>query len=112
MANSKTYKITCTNANTAYNVVTGTTSAPTTVAEVGYANKGIGISFQCQTAGAAGFAGGSDVVSNAGITFLGPDGDYDPPASKLSSSGVQASEWWVSSDTAGAVIVVQLIKHV
>ncbi len=105
----KTYKVTCTNANTAYNVLTGTTSAPTIVPVA--ADKGRGITFQCQTNGAKGFAGGSDVSSNAGVVFLGPDGAYSPAVSPT-SSGYQAQDWWVSSDTAGAVIVVQLVKHV
>jgi len=105
----KTYRITCTLANTAYNVVTGTTSAPTTVTLS--THKGRAITFQCQTNGAFGFAGGDDVVSNAGINFLGPDGAYGPPVSPT-SSGFQAADWWVKSDTAGAIIVAQLIKHV
>lgn len=105
----KTYKITCTLANTAYNVLTGTTLAPTTVPVA--ADKGRGITFQCQTNGAKGFAGGSDVFSNAGILFLGPDGAYAPAVSPT-STGYQAQDWWVYSDTAAAIIVVQLVKHV
>lgn len=106
----KTYKITCTNANTAYNVLTGTTVAPIQ-ANATYADKGISITFQCQTAGAMGKAGGSDVVTNAGIQFTGPLGSYSLTPGK-SSSEYQAAEWWVSSDTGGAIIVVQLVKHV
>ena len=108
----KTYKITCASSNTAYNVLTGTTSAPTAVPVV--ADKGRAITFQCQTNGAIGYAGGSDVANgttNTGILFQGPDGAYTPPVSPT-SSGYQAQDWWVSSDTGGAVIVVQLVKHV
>jgi len=112
MANSITYKVTCTNANTAYNLLTGTTVAPTMAQRVA-ASKGHGITFQCQTNGALGFAGGSDVFSNAGIAFLGPDGAYQPPAgSQPGSSSFQAGDWWVYSDTAGAIVVGQLIKSV
>lgn len=111
MANQKTYKVTCTVANTAYSVVTGTTTAPGNTSFT-TANKGRGITFQCQTNGATGFAGGSDVVSNAGIEFLGPDGAYQPPEGGPGSSGFQACDWWVSSNTAGAVIVVQLIRSI
>lgn len=110
MANAKTYKVTCTNANTAYNVVTGTTVAPTN-AQRDPANKGKGITFQCQTNGALGKAGMSDVVSNAGIQFLGPDGAYTPPAG-VSPSSYNAEEWWVTADTAGAVVVAQLIHTI
>lgn len=111
MANQKTYKITCTAANTAYNVVTGTTTAPTNT-NFTPANKGRGITFQCQTNGALGYAAGSDVVSNAGIAFLGPDGNYQPAAGGPGSSGFFACDWWVASDTAGAIIVVQLTKGI
>jgi hypothetical protein len=111
MANQKTYKITCTNANTAYNVVTGTTSPPTNT-NFTPANKGRGITFQCQTNGALGFYGGSDVVSNAGIATTGPDGAYQPSGGGPGSSGFQACDWWVASDTAGAIIVVQLTKGI
>lgn len=111
MANAKTYKITCTNANTAYNVVTGTTVPPTNADFLVAANKGKGIVFQCQTNGALGKAGMSDVVSNAGIVFLGPDGSYTPPAG-VSPSSYNATEWWVSADTAGAIVTVQLIHTI
>lgn len=105
----KTYKVTCSQSNTAFNVLTGTTSAPTTV--VTAEDKGVVITFQCQTNGAIGKAGGSDVVSNAGIVFAGPAGIYSPQAGK-SSSAYQAADWWVSADTGGAVVVVQIVKHV
>lgn len=105
----RTYKITCTAANTAYNVVTGTTSAQTTIPSP--SDKGRAITFQCQTNGALGYAGGFDVVTGGGITFLGPDGAYTPTASPT-PSGYNANDWWVSSDTAGAIIVVQLIRQV
>lgn len=111
MANQKTYKVTCTLANTRYNVVTGTIVAPTN-SDFTPVNKGRGITFQCQTNGALGYAGGTDVVSNAGIAFLGPDGSYQPAAGGPGSSGFQAYDWWVVSDTAGAVIVVQLTKGI
>jgi len=109
--NLKTYKITCTAANTPYNVFTGLTTGLPQGTVLTYADKGRGITFQCQTAGATGYAGGDDVFSNAGIAFIGPDGAYSPPVS-VTTSGYQADDWWVYSDTAGAVIVVQLIKHV
>lgn len=105
----RTYKITCTLANTAYNVVTGTTSAQTTIPSP--SDKGRGITFQCQTNGAVGFAGGSDVVSNVGISFLGPDGAYTPVSSPT-PCGYNANDWWVSSDTAEAIIVVQLLRSI
>lgn len=112
MANAKTYKVVCTLANTAYSLLTGTTTAPT-LAQITAVNKGHGITFQCQTNGALGFAGMSDVFSNAGIAFLGPDGAYQPPGgSQPGSSAFQAGDWWVYSDTAGAVVVGQLIKSV
>jgi hypothetical protein len=111
MAQRKTFKVTCTAANTPYNVATGTTSAPTQ-ANFTADNKGRGIIFQCQTNGALGFAGGSDVVSLGGIAFLGPDGAYQPPDGGPGSSGYQAHAWWVASDTAGAIIIVQLIHSI
>lgn len=112
MANVKTYKVTCTAANTAYNLLTGTTVAPTMAQRVA-ASKGHGITFQCQTNGVLGYAGNSDVVSNAGIAFSGPDGAYQPPGgSQAGSSAFQAGDWWVAADMAGAVVVGQLIKAV
>lgn len=111
MANAKTYKVTCTSANTAYNVVTGTTTAPDNTLFIP-ANKGRGITLQCQTNGALGYYGMSDVVSNAGIVSLGPDGAYQPASGGPGSSGFQACDWWVASDTAGAIIVVQLTKGI
>jgi hypothetical protein len=116
MANSKTYVVTCTLANTAYNLLSGTTAAPTMEQRVA-ASKGHGITFQCQVNGALGYVGGSDlvvagVITN-GIAFLGPDGAYQPPGgSQPGSSAFQAGDWWVASDTAGAVIVGQLIKSI
>jgi hypothetical protein len=110
----KTFKITCAASNTAYNVLSGTTSAPTTANASNYANKGVAITFQCQTNGAVGKAGGSDVVTNAGITFSGtaPQAPYSPSHSSISSVSYQVADWWVSADTNDTVIVVQLIKHV
>jgi hypothetical protein len=108
--NAKTYVVTCTLANTAYNIVTGTTVAPTLAGGTfNYDHKGRGIIFQCQTNGALGKAGMSNVVSLGGIVFLGPDGAYEPVAG-VAPNSYNANDWWVSCDTAGGVVVVQLIK--
>lgn len=113
----KTYKITCTLANTAYNVVTGTTSAPTSPTLS--THKGVNVTFQGQNSDVAYVIGGSDIITNGGITVIGidnssgtlPDHTYSP-SSGLTGSAYNMADWWVSSNNAGAIMIVQLIKHV
>lgn len=107
MASVKTIKITCTLPNTAYNVQTGTTSGPTARSTnfVGYE-----VIFQNQTSGTIGSVGGSDVVSNAGILLLDQGGSSS--FTGVTPSAIWLGEWWVASDTASGVIVVQLRKAV
>lgn len=113
----KTYKVTCAVANTAYSVLTGTIVAPTLAQAGGFnhADKGRAVTFQCQTTGAVATIGGSDIITNAGINIAGSadgsGGGYSPPGSDVSAV-IQIQDWWVSSDTAGAVVVAQLVKHV
>jgi hypothetical protein len=111
MANVKTYVVTCTLANTAYNVLTGTTVAPT--GPTNYVDKGCEITFQNQGSNSSAIieVGGSDVVTLGGIELNGRSAAYTV-GKKSSSSGIQASDWWVTSDIAGQVVVVQLIKSV
>ena len=109
MANLKTIKVTCTAANTAYNVVTGTTVAPAVARD----NTLVGqeVTIQNQTSGSVLTVGGSDVVSNGGIQVL-YRGAYSLGNLTSTFSGIQLQEFWVSSDTAGAVGIVQLRKAV
>lgn len=111
MSNVKTYIVTCTNANTAYNVLSGTTVAPTT--PYAPADKGCEITFQNQAATATTIMkiGGTDVVSLGGIRLNGTDTSYTI-GKKSTHSGIQSGDWWVTSDVAGQVCVVQLVKSV
>jgi hypothetical protein len=105
--NIKTVKVTCTVANTAYNVVTGTTSAPTN------RNKdyiGSEATFQNQTTGSVATVGASDVVSNAGIILI--ERGAAQTVRGVNPSAVQLQEWFVSSNVAGGIVVVQLRKFV
>lgn len=105
--NGKTVKITCTNANTAYNVVTGTTSAPTGARNSDYV--GEEVTFQNQTSGTVASVGGSDVVSTGGIqlSYLASATDRGG-----NPSAIQLQEYWVSSNTNGGVVLVRLRKRV
>lgn len=109
MANVKTVAVTCTLANTAYNLATGTTAAPTTPRD----NKLVGaeVTIQNQTTGSVLTFGGSDVVTVGGlkISYLGA---FSMGSLTLGSSGVQLQDLWVTSDTGGAVVVVLLRKSV
>jgi hypothetical protein len=111
MANVKTYVVTCTLANTAYNFLTGTIAAPTSQATS--ADKGIEATFQNQAATTTTVfkVGASDVVTNGGVRLNGTDAAYTV-GKKSTASGIQPSDWWVTSDTAGQVVVMQLIKSI
>lgn len=107
LANVTTYVVTCSSANTAYNVLSGTTAAPTLTDDLNYTAQGA--TFQMQTNAATGKAGGSDVVSNGGVQFFGPDGAYTLPACTF-PYGYHVQDWWVTSSAAGGVIVVQFVR--
>lgn len=89
------------------NVVTGTTTAPTTVAHWGH--KGVSIAFQNQHATAKVKVAGSDVASG-GIQLQGNFGAPHQVDSHNTYSGINAAEWWVVSDTADTTVVVQLSR--
>lgn len=108
MALLKTYKITVTPANTAFNVLTGTAVAPTFEALA--ADKGQEATIQNQTAGSIATVGGSDVVSNAGIVLI--DKGASQTLRGTGPTSIQVSELWVTSDTNNGVVVVQLRKFV
>jgi hypothetical protein len=107
MASGKTIKVTCTAANTAYNVQTGTITGPTA------RNKdyvGVEANFQNQTDNSVASIGFSDVVSNAGIILI--DKGTNETVRGVNPSAVNLADWWVSSDTAGGIVVVQLRRFV
>ncbi len=107
MAHVATFKVVCTLAETPYNVASGTTSAPTTPRSLVYV--GQEATFQNQTSGSLATIGASDVVDNGGLILdylVGETVRGNTPTS------VQLQEWWVSSDTPGGIVVVQLRKLV
>lgn len=108
MAGIKSIKITCTQANTAYNVVTGTTAAPTLPRDVNFV--GEEATFQNQTTGSVATVGASDIIINCGI-ILASKGAAETVRGH-NPSAIQLQEWWVSSDTPGGIVVVQLRKRV
>ena len=114
MAGIKTIKITCTLANTAYNVVSSdkagsaTTTAPSLPRDQAYV--GEEVTFQNQTGGSTAVVGGFDVVSNAGIILVDTGTAFTIRGHTPSS--IQLQEWYVSSSVASGVVVIQLRKHV
>lgn len=107
MANLKTIMITCTNANTAYNCATGTTSAPTSRNN---ALVGAEISIQNQGPNTAAIVTvGEAPVATGGIklTYLSVESGRG-----FTSSSWQLPEIWVSADVAGTVVCVQIRKQV
>lgn len=108
MAMLKTYKITVTPANTAFNVLTGTAVAP--ASEATSADKGCEVTVQNQTAGSVASVGGSDVVSNAGIVLV--DKGSAQTMRGTGPTSIQVSELWVTSDTNNGIVVVQLRKFI
>lgn len=96
---------------TPVNVVTGTTSAPTTVDQLRQ-HKGQVISFQNQHATAKVKIGGVDVASG-GIQLQGNFGvPYQVTPGYGSASSLNAAEWWVVSDTGSTTVVVQLVHSI
>lgn len=108
MANFKTVKVTCTLANTAYNVATGTTGAPTSTS---HTNAGRGLLVNVQHATAVATVGASDVVTNGGVRFTGENVTHSYPAMP-NASAYRLEDVWVSSSVAGAVVVFQIVKHI
>jgi hypothetical protein len=94
------------------NVVTGTTSAPTTTDQIRQ-HKGIGIVFQNQHATAKVKVGGADVGTNGGIQLAL---NFAPPYSVFpgggSTTSINAAEWWIVSDTGSSTVVVQVIHSI
>lgn len=96
---------------TPVNVVTGTTSAPTTADEMRQ-HKGIMLSFQNQHAtntvkvgGANVDSGGIQIANNFGAPFQIAPGNG-------SFSALNAAEWWVVASAASTTVVVQLIHSI
>lgn len=96
----------------ATNVVTNSTSAPTTVDQLRQ-HKGAMISFQVQHATAKVKIGGADVASNGGIqlpiNFAAPV-QFTPSTGSVSC--INAAEWWLVSDTGATPVVVQVIHSI
>lgn len=107
MSSLTTIRVVCTNANTAYNLVTGTTSAPTTARDSNYV--GDELTVQNQTANSIVSLGGSNVVTVGGVQLT-----YQAVANSrsMTPTGIQLQEWWVSSNTPGTVVLVILRKRV
>lgn len=108
MAMLKEYVITCAVANTAYNVLSGTTAAPTTPYTA--ADKGWEATVQNQTAGTVAKVGGADVVSLGGLLLIDIGGTQTYRGN--TPSGIQVGEMWVSSNTNNGVVLVQLKKYI
>lgn len=109
MANIKIIRITCTDINTAYNAATGTTEAPTTARDSDFV--GQEATFQNQTAGSTVSIGGSDITVVGGLQ-IPYQGAFSLGGLGGSSTSIQLQDLWVTSSTAGGIVVILLRKAV
>ena len=97
---------------TPVNVVTGTTSAPTTPEEF-REHKGVLLSFQNQHATQTVKVGGANVSSLGGIQIANNFGaPFQVAPGNGSFSPLNAAEWWVVASGASTTVVVQLIHSI